>query len=208
MRTQIVIRPATAADVPAIAALHAASWRVAYAAILDPDFLAGPVEADRLSVWTERLHSPPPGQTVQIAEAAERMIGFVCAYADADARWGSLVDNLHVLPAERGRGIGETLLGAAAAALEPRTAIPDLHLWVFDANEPALRFYRRLGGEVVERIASTMLAAGGKPELRVHWPDLRMLAGLRAQPSSQVCARTAFDAPVTIHSHPGESRDS
>lgn len=176
MATDIVIRPAAGADVSALAAIHVASWRSAYAAILDPAFLAGPVEADRLSVWTERLGRPPPGQTVRVAETDEgRMIGFVCAYADADPRWGSLVDNLHVLPSERGRGIGKRLLRAAVAQLAPRSASRDIHLWVFEANASALGFYRRLGGEVVERVASAMTAAEGQPELRIHWPDLRLL---------------------------------
>jgi ribosomal protein S18 acetylase RimI-like enzyme len=50
-----------------------------------------------------------------------------------------------------------------------------LHLWVFEANEAAVRFYKRLGGEVVERDASHMAAASGKPVLRIHWRTLAQM---------------------------------
>lgn len=43
----IILRSANEGDAPAIAALHAASWRDAYADILAPDFLNGEIEADR-----------------------------------------------------------------------------------------------------------------------------------------------------------------
>ena len=51
----IVIRPATEADALTIAAIHAASWRDAYAHILAPEFLSGGIEADRLAVWSRLL---------------------------------------------------------------------------------------------------------------------------------------------------------
>src|SRR6185437_12847776 len=43
----IIIRPATEEDAALIAAIHAASWRDANAHILAPEFLNGPIEADR-----------------------------------------------------------------------------------------------------------------------------------------------------------------
>jgi hypothetical protein len=48
----IDIRPATETDAAIIAAIHAASWRDAYAHILAPEFLSGGIEADRLDVWS------------------------------------------------------------------------------------------------------------------------------------------------------------
>lgn len=167
----ITHRFARAADAGSIAAIHAASWRDAYANVLDPVFLAGPVEDDRTSLWTERLRGGAPAQLVQIAETPDQeAVGFICAYRDLDPRWGSLVDNLHVLPRMRGRRIGERLLRSAARELVRRRAGGGLHLWVFEINEAGLRFYERLGGRVVERDVSRIPAAGRKPVLRLHWP--------------------------------------
>jgi len=174
----LTLRPATASDAPAIASLHTASWRDAYAAILDPDFLAGPIEADRLELWIRRLREPGPDQIVQVAETRDgEVVAFICAYLDASPEWGSHVDNLHVSPTLRGKGVGETLLRLAASLLESQGARGGLHLWVFEKNRAGLRFYERLGGRVVGQTESRMpTAAPGEISLRVHWRTLREVA--------------------------------
>jgi len=167
----IVIRSATEADAATIAAIHAASWRDAYAHILAPEFLSGGIEEDRLAVWSQRLGDHPSGQLVDIAfDPAGRAQAFVCAYRDADPVWGSLVD-----PHARGQGMGEQLFRAVVAQLSERDSSLGLHLWVFEANVAGLRFYTRLGGRVVERDYSRIPAAGRKPVLRVHWPTLTQI---------------------------------
>lgn len=164
---QIIIRSAVPADAAAIAAIHCESWRDAYAGLLDPAYLAGPVEADRHAVWADRFSNSPPTQTVLLAETVSgEAAGFVCLFRDHDRRWGSLIDNLHVRPVLRGRSIGEQLLRAAVAPLGADEAF---HLWVFEANAGGVRFYQRLGGRVVERAPDDMPAARGAPILRMAW---------------------------------------
>src|SRR6266496_5428632 len=51
-------REATAKDVEAIAALHADSWRRHYRGAYSDAFLDNEVFADRLQIWTDRLHQP------------------------------------------------------------------------------------------------------------------------------------------------------
>lgn len=175
---RVTLRQANEADAASIAAIHVASWRDAYAAILDPDFLRGPIEDERLGLWVERLREPVPGQIVQIAEDEDgAAIGFVCAFRNADSQWGSIIDNLHVVPDLRGHGVGEGLLRSAASLLERQGAAGGLFLWVFSANVAALRFYQRLGGKVVGQDVSRIKAANGKMALRVHWPTLRAVGG-------------------------------
>lgn len=164
---QITIRPAVAADAATIAAIHCESWRDAYAGLLDPAYLAGPVEADRRAVWADRFSNPSPTQTVLLAETVSGdAVGFVCLFRDHDPRWGSLIDNLHVRPVLRGRSIGEQLLRAAVAPLGADEAF---HLWVFEANAGGVRFYQRLGGCVAGRAPDDMPAARGAPILRMVW---------------------------------------
>ncbi|WP_354225238.1 N-acetyltransferase [Bradyrhizobium sp. F1.4.3] len=171
--SDISIRPATGQDAAVIAAIHASSWRDAYAHILAPEFLNGAIKAYRLAVWSQRLRDRSPTQLINVACDSTGLVqGFICSYCDFDPAWGSLVDNLHVRPDARGRGIGERLFRDVAAQLSAGAAGPGLHLWVFEANVAALRFYQRLGGRVVGKDHSTLPAAGGKTVLRVHWQTL------------------------------------
>lgn len=63
---------------------------------------------------------------------------------------------------------------AAARSMSVEAKTSGLHLWVFEANEAGLRFYNRLGGEVVERDVSQIPAANRAPVLRVFWPHFAM----------------------------------
>jgi ribosomal protein S18 acetylase RimI-like enzyme len=161
----IIYRPAQATDALTIAAIHIASWRDAYRSILDPAFLAGPIEEDRRSHWLGKLSTPSPDFLVDVASTGDgTLVGFAAT-----------LDNLHVLPEMRGRKIGATLLRSAARKLASQQAAEGLHLWVFEANEPALGFYKRLGGQVVERTISQIPTENGRTILRVHWPALSAL---------------------------------
>lgn len=174
----IIVRCASASDATSIAAIHCSSWRDAYANVLDPAFLVGPIDHDRRALWSARFNTPDERQAVFVAAApTETLSGFICVYRDLDPQWGSLIDNLHVLPELRGKGIGEHLMRAAACSINSEVYTRGIHLWVFDANKAGLRFYQRLGGEVVERSVSEIPAANGAVVLRVFWPDLSVLMG-------------------------------
>lgn len=174
------LRQATSADAPLVARLHATSWRSAYAAILDPTWLAGALDADRLAVWSARLATPSPAIHLLIAERDGVALGFVCVVGGADPRWGTLVDNLHVLPDAKGSGVGAMLL-RAAARWAAGGAFPQegIHLFCYTENRPARTFYERMGGRVVEEM--DRMAPDGRmaPEVRYHWPDAAALAGIR-----------------------------
>ncbi|MDP8912708.1 MAG: GNAT family N-acetyltransferase [Pseudomonadota bacterium] len=175
----VIIRSAGQGDASAIASIHVQSWRDAYASLLEPEFLRGPIEAERLSHWTEMFASRRPGQVLEVAEDQDhRLVGFVCALSDADPQLGSRVDNLHVLPSLRGQQIGERLLREAARRLREEARLSSLHLWVFETNEKAIRFYLRLDGKIVAKDVSRIPAAGRKPVVCIHWTTLTRLAGL------------------------------
>ena len=167
----IDLREATDDDVELIARLHTESWRTAYNTILSPEFLAGGIEADRLRTWSERFAAPNPAMRATLGLLDERPMGFVCTFADEDPRWGSLVDNLHVVPAAKGRGLGARLLRSAAAWVDQVRSGQGLYLWVYEANAPAAAFYDRMGGEAVERALHDNPGGGEAPAIRYAWAD-------------------------------------
>jgi ribosomal protein S18 acetylase RimI-like enzyme len=164
------LRPATTDDVTQIAALHVASWRDAYRSILDPAFLAGPVEQDRLDVWRARLNGPAGNQHVIVAIGAGALVGFVCVFGAEDPKWGACVDNLHVASLTRGQGVGAALLRAAASWVRENYPDSGLYLWVFETNARAREFYENLGGRIVEKTLSRIPSAADASILRIHWP--------------------------------------
>lgn len=170
-------RPAEPADAAAIAELHARSWRESYRGSFTDGYLDGDLVGERLGVWRERLERPPTGQLVEVAIDRGELIGFVCAYGDHDARWGSLIDNLHVARAGKRRGIGSALMRRAGRWLAAHHAERPVHLLVLEVNAPARRFYEALGGECAE--VATMETHGGAVvrSCRYVWPRPHVLAG-------------------------------
>jgi len=140
------IRVATSADAPAIAELHAESWRATYRGSLRDGYLDGEVGAERRALWAERLAHPAGNQHVLVAEDDGDPIGFACAYGCDDDRFGTQLDNLHVRRDRHGGGVGARLIAAVAAwcvTVHPGTG---LYLWVVERNAAARRFYDGLGG--------------------------------------------------------------
>jgi ribosomal protein S18 acetylase RimI-like enzyme len=174
-RPDIDLRRASADDAEAIARLHAASWRAAYRGFYRDAYLDGNIVEERTEVWRQRLLSPSENQFVLLAAAADGLLGFVCAYGNDDERWGTLVDNLHVLPDHQGRGLGRRLLAASAACSSERYPDALLHLWVLEGNAKARRFYERLGGQPEETAVSEPPGGGSITGVRYVWRSLEPL---------------------------------
>jgi GNAT superfamily N-acetyltransferase len=175
------LRTAGADDAEQVALLHADSWRRHYRGAYSDSFLDGDVAADRRSVWSARLSTPADAETVHnqtiLAENDDRLLGFIHVIFDDDPRWGSLVDNLHVVHDQRRTGVGSQLLAGAASAVTKRARGNGFYLWVLEQNTQAQQFYRRSGGALVE--TAPVPPPGGDPNrlmgnprgLRIAWPD-------------------------------------
>ena len=176
----MTIRAAVSADALAIAQLHTRSWQIAYRGILSDDFLQGALPENRRVLWHERLaESKRADQVVLVDEQEGVLRGFACAYLEADPEWGCLLDNLHVVPDLKGKGLGKQLMTAVADQVCRSNPCGRLHLWAYEQNLAARRFYERLGGAVTLRHAELAPDGTQVNALRYCWSELSGLAGRR-----------------------------
>lgn len=171
----IHVRRMEPSDAPAVARLHAESWRRTYRGVLPDAFLDGDVFAEREAAWRTLLAGAPPGDAGFVAVEGDRIVGLAHADADGDATWGTFVTALHVDPDRHGRGIGRALLAAVARDVVRRGGPPTFALTVFAVNTAACAFYARVGGQAVERLVAAAPGGGTIDKWRYAWPDARVL---------------------------------
>jgi GNAT superfamily N-acetyltransferase len=134
----IRIVPATDRDVPTILSL--------IRGLAEYERLAHEVEATDADI-RESLFGDWPAAEVVLAYAGAEVAGFALFfhnYSTFLGRRGLYLEDLFVLPAYRGRGVGRRLLSyLARLAVERKCG--RMEWWVLDWNEPAIRFYRSIG---------------------------------------------------------------
>lgn len=171
----ISIHPIRPEDLADVAYLHRESWRSAYRGIFSDAFLDSErVVETRVALWTRRLISEPsPGSFGFIARAASgKALGFTYSFPALDVQWGSLLDNLHVRPDQKGQGIGRQLLMALSEKFVHELGeVGDLglYLWVFEANTAARAVYEHLGARPAERVVITLQDGSEAAEWRYVW---------------------------------------
>jgi GNAT superfamily N-acetyltransferase len=144
--TDLLLRPATAADAEGVAEVHLAARRTAS---MPP---AVHTEAEVRAWLADRL----AGDEAWVAEVAGEVVG----YARFTATW---LDDLYVRPTHAGTGVGSALLDLVKS-LRPG----GFSLWVFEMNHPARAFYARRG--LVERERTDGSGNEEKaPDIRMEW---------------------------------------
>lgn len=139
-------RIASAADAGVIAQLHAASWRIAYRGILLDEYLDNDLAGERSAYWTKKMTILKPSEFIILAEDQQRTAeGFISVMDEPERGFSALVDNLHVRPDLKGRGVGTLLMRRAADHLAA-SGRHNYYLWVLNGNDPAFHFYRSIGG--------------------------------------------------------------
>ncbi len=163
-------------DAGRVAALHAASWRSAYRGILPDAYLDREMDAERRALWQARLGAAAGGRLcVWLAERGNDLAGFACLLLDEEPAWGACLDNLHVQPELRSRGLGRQLFAHAVRWLLAAEPSRPVYLWVFEANAVARRLYERLHGQVAEPAIKDLPGGARVPSLRYVWPDAAAL---------------------------------
>ncbi|QOR47008.1 GNAT family N-acetyltransferase [Trueperella pecoris] len=132
----IRIRPATALDAPAVAAVHRASWEDTYRSLLTEEAIARHT-ASMDGVWQARLADP--GATTTWVAVDEDIVGFLLVEAMGPGHPATLrVGGLYLLPRVKRRGYGRALLEYAIADVPAYTQVAV-------ANRGAIDFWRALG---------------------------------------------------------------
>jgi ribosomal protein S18 acetylase RimI-like enzyme len=138
-RGGLAIRPATAADVPAMRALGVRTWRAAYAAILPPDA----IDAGIAEFWNEySLGAAARSGRMLVAVRDGTLVGLLESDRLDDGR--AVVWKLYVTPEAQRHGIGRSLIRAHLARLAA-DGVAEVWLEHDDANAAAAAFYERLG---------------------------------------------------------------
>jgi GNAT superfamily N-acetyltransferase len=179
-------RTARPQDAPAVAALHADSWRRHYRGAYSDAFLDGDVTGHLLEQWARRLASPSPQARTIIAEHDGAVVGLAHVALGEDPAWGSLLDNLHVAFGRKRHGIGTRLMALTARAVLDFSPASGLYLWVLAQNTAAQAFYQARGGTredsgVVGPPNGDPASLNGTPVgLRYAWrdPAVLLLPGL------------------------------
>lgn len=149
----VVVRLALPDDAPAIAAVHARTWQVAYRGHLPDAFLDDLTPATRLPFWERMLSAMAAPWATFVAEDGGGVVGFcsvgpsrVARTPDAEPAYAQTgeVYSIYVLPGHQGKGGGRLLLDRACDAMRDAGFV-DAILWVLAGNAPAIAFYERMG---------------------------------------------------------------
>lgn len=128
-QNEMVIRPARQDEVEAVVRLHFLT-RSACMPYLPVLHTIGDAASFFASVVFKKCN-------VLVAECGDSLLGY-CAFRDG---W---LDHLYVHPDHQNEGLGSALMARVMAAKD------SLHLWVFQRNVGAMRFYERLGFRLVK----------------------------------------------------------
>jgi GNAT superfamily N-acetyltransferase len=166
----MTVRPAVLGDAAAIARVHVATWRSAYRGILPDDLLASLSESAYKERWT-RIFSEG-SSLAYVAEESDRVVGLASAGRERgdEALFGGELYAIYVLEDVQGRGHGRALVRAVVEGLRGM-GVEGMIVWVLRDNQPARRFYERLGGVYV-RAQPITIGSTSLEEVSYGWRRL------------------------------------
>lgn len=142
----ITVRPAQLEDARRIAEVHVASWQTAYRGILPDKMLDNLSVENREENWQTWLVQTKGH--VLVLEVDGQVEGFVMCGGtrdkDVNRQQVGEIYAIYLHPESWRRGYGRALVGAAKEVLV-QDGFSELLLWVLGGNEPAKRFYERVG---------------------------------------------------------------
>jgi ribosomal protein S18 acetylase RimI-like enzyme len=147
--TLIEIRRAKPADAAAVAETHDEAWRTAYRGII-PGAELEKLISRRGPVWWESAIRK--GSRIALLAFGDRIAGYA-NYGRNRARslfYDGEIYEIYLRPEFQGLGFGRRLFTAARRDLA-QSGLKSLVVWALSDNEPAVDFYKALGGRAVAR---------------------------------------------------------
>lgn len=187
------VRPATADDAEAAAAIQLDGWRTAYRDIFPAEVLAGADIAQMAEKWRQRLVAG----FAYVAVVGSEPVGVIAGGPPRGEETSAEAEvySLYVFSWWRGRGVGEALMGAAFAGLGAKRA----GLWALTDNTKGRRFFSRLGGAEVAALERPSIGGLVKPSTLYIWPDAAASAAIWTERRHAVEIRHAeFDDSAGI----------
>jgi ribosomal protein S18 acetylase RimI-like enzyme len=145
----IEIRQARPADAAAVAATHDEAWRTAYQGIIPAIELEKLVSRRGPDWWHSAIRK---GSRIAVLVFGEQISGYA-NYGRNRARslsYDGEIYELYLRPEFQGLGFGRRLFTAARKDLA-QSGMKSLVIWALSDNDPAVDFYRALGGKPVAR---------------------------------------------------------
>jgi ribosomal protein S18 acetylase RimI-like enzyme len=173
----VALRAPAVDEAEAIARLHIACWREAYAGIVPAEALANADLAERTEKWRRSITDPDSFALVAFAGAEPVALVLARPASEPDAPEGEgAIAALYVRASHYRLKLGSRLMAAAARWWRARGG-RTLRLGVLAENPRAIAFYERMGGRAVER---TTYAWGGAdlPHIIYVFDDLAALAAM------------------------------
>jgi ribosomal protein S18 acetylase RimI-like enzyme len=148
----IEIRRAKPADALAVAETHDEAWRTAYRGIIPGAELEKLISRRGPAWWESAIRK---GSRVALLVFGDRIAGY--------ANYG-----LYLRPEFQGLGFGRRLFTATRRDLG-QSGFKSLVVWALSDNDPAVEFYRALGGRAVAR-SSERFGACTLDKIAFAWP--------------------------------------
>ena len=145
----IEIRRAKPFDAVAVAGTHDEAWRTAYRGIIPGAELEKLINRRGPDWWESAIRK---GSRISLLQFGEHVAGY-SNYGRNRARslsYDGEVYELYLRPEYQGLGFGRRLFTAARRDLL-QSGLKTLVVWALSDNEPAVEFYRALGGRAVAR---------------------------------------------------------
>lgn len=170
MKFACTVRMATPSDVDRVADMHTASWLSAYRGLLPDSYLDNNLAGERRQYWRNKFPTLTEREFVLIAEHDGEMIGFISLLDVPHNGYEALIDNLHVRPDLKGKGVGSILMKEVAERLL-QSGRKNVYLFVLKGNDAAGKFYLSRHGQVAET-SDAILAGLPIQHTKYVWDDL------------------------------------
>lgn len=145
----IEIRRAKSFDAQAVADTHDEAWRNAYQGIIPGGELEKLINRRGPDWWESAIRK---GSRIALLQFGDVVAGYA-NYGRNRARslyYDGEIYELYLKPEFQGLGFGRRLFSAARKDLT-QSGLKSLVIWALSDNEPAVNFYRTLGGRAVAR---------------------------------------------------------